>query len=194
MPASMTVLKCRLHPILLEVEAELQEIRKRIVIVCVDGQPFRALGCGVDGVKADGDLAFQVAADCVQHQAEPLPGFPVLGTVIIMPCTFGVRPVGLQGVSPTVGKEVEVIRHHAGGRFETKHWHSLLPEVRWTAPLLHVGGEMMMVLSQMGLLAVGIQIDDMQFSQLTPFASKRRVSLASLVEPGGIFRCLFMRK
>jgi hypothetical protein len=52
----------------------------------------------------------------------------------------------------------------------------------------------MRVLSQMGLLGVGIQIDDMQFSQLTPFASKSRVSLASLVEPGGIFRCLFIRK
>jgi hypothetical protein len=53
---------------------------------------------------------------------------------------------------------------------------------------------MMMVLSQIGLLAVGIQIDDMQFSQLTPFASKARILPTSLVEPGDIFRRLFIRK
>ena len=113
----------------------------------------------------------EVAADCFQRQAEPLAGFLVLGTIVIMPGTFRVRPVGLEGVGPPVDEEAKVIRHHTGGRFETKLPHSLLPEVRWTAPLLHVGGEMMMVLSQMGLLAVGIQIDDMQFSHPCSFRS-----------------------
>ena len=169
--APMTLLKSRLHPILLEVEAELEEVRERILIVRVDGHPLRALGGGVDRVEADGDFALEVAADCVRCQAEPLAGFLVLGTIVIMPGTFRVRPVGLEGVGPPVDEEAKVIRHHTGGRFETKLPHSLLPEVRWTAPLLHVGGEMMMVLSQMGLLAVGIQIDDMQFSHPCSFRS-----------------------
>jgi hypothetical protein len=40
MSASMAILKSRLHPILLEVEAKLQEVRERILIVCVDGHPL----------------------------------------------------------------------------------------------------------------------------------------------------------
>jgi hypothetical protein len=72
MSAPMTLLKSRLHPILPEVKAELQEIREGIFIVCVDGDPLRALGGGVDRVEADGDFAFEVAADGVQCQAEAL--------------------------------------------------------------------------------------------------------------------------
>jgi hypothetical protein len=146
MSASMAFLKCRLHPILPEMEAELEEIRERILIVHVNGHPLRALGGGVDGVKADGDFALKVAADCVQRQAEPLAGFLVLGTVVVMPGTFWVRPVGLEGVGPAVDEEAEVIRHQTGGRFETKLPHSLLLEVRWTAPILRVGGETIRVL------------------------------------------------
>jgi len=65
MPAPMAFLKCRLHAILPEVKAKLQEVRKRILVVRVDGHPLRALGGRVDGVEADGDFAFEVAADCV---------------------------------------------------------------------------------------------------------------------------------
>jgi hypothetical protein len=85
MCASTAVLKSRLHPILLEVEVEFMEVRKRILIVCVNGHPLRALGSRVDGVKADGDFALKVAADCVKRQTQPLAGFLVLGTVIVMP-------------------------------------------------------------------------------------------------------------
>ena len=116
MPTPMAFLKSRLHPILPEVEAELEEIRKGIFIVRVDGHPLRALGGGVDGVKADSDFAFQVAADCVQRQAEPLVGFLVLGTVVVMAGTFRVRPVGLEGVGPPIDEEAKVVCHHAGGR------------------------------------------------------------------------------
>jgi hypothetical protein len=49
---------------------------------------------------------------------------------------------------------VEVIRHHAGRRFETKHPHSLLPEVGLRGLLLHVGGEMLGVFYHMGRLVV----------------------------------------
>ena len=100
--APMTLLKSRLHSILPEVEAELEEIRERILIVRVDGHPLRALGGGVDGVEANGNFAFEVAADCVQRQAEPLAGFLVLGAVVVMPAACRVRPVGLQGISPTI--------------------------------------------------------------------------------------------
>jgi hypothetical protein len=154
MSAPVTLLKSRLHPILPEVEAELEEIHERILIVRVDGHPLRALGGGVDGVEADGDFAFEVAADCVQGQAEPLAGFLVGGPVVVMPGTFWVRPVGLEGVSPAVDEEAEVIRHRTGGRFETKHPHSLLPEVRWMAPLLHVGGERMRAFCRTNRLVV----------------------------------------
>jgi hypothetical protein len=116
MPAPMTLLKSRLHPILSEGEAELEEIRKRILIVRVDGHPLRALGGGVDRVEADGDFALEVAADCVRCQAEPLAGFLVLGTIVIMPGAFRVGSVGLEGVSTPVYEEAEVIRHHTGRR------------------------------------------------------------------------------
>ena len=113
----MTLLKCRLHPILLEVEAELEEVRERILIVRVDGHPLRTLGGGIDRVEADSDFAFEVAADCVRCQAEPLAGFLVGGTIVVMPATSRVRPAGLEGVGRPVHKETEAIRHHAGGRF-----------------------------------------------------------------------------
>ena len=115
MSAPMTLLKSRLHPILPEVEAELEEIRERILIVRVDGHPLRALGGRVDGVEADSDFAFEVAADCVQRQAQPLAGSLVLGSVIVMPGTFRVGSVGLEGVGAAVNEETEVIRYHPGG-------------------------------------------------------------------------------
>jgi hypothetical protein len=158
MSAPMTFLKSRLHPILLEVEAELEEVRERILIVRVDGHPLRALGGGVDRVEADSDFAFEVATDCVRCQAEPLAGFLVLGPIVVMPAALRVRPAGLKGVGPPVHEEAEVIRHHAGGRFETKPLHLLLPEVRWTAPVLHVGGETMRVLGQMDRLGRGHEL------------------------------------
>jgi hypothetical protein len=111
MSAPMTLLKCRLHPILPEVEAQLEEIGERILIVCVDGHPLRALGGRVDGAEADSDFALKVAADCVQRQAEPLTGFLVLGAVVIMPGTVRVGTVGLESVGPAVDEETEVIRN-----------------------------------------------------------------------------------
>jgi hypothetical protein len=112
------------------------------------------LSCGIDGVEADGDFAFEVAADCVQRQAHPLTGFLVLGTVVVIPGTFRVGSVGLEGVGPAIHEEVNVVRHHAGGRFETKILHFLLPEVRWMAPLPYVGGETMRALCHMDRLIV----------------------------------------
>jgi hypothetical protein len=159
MSTAMTVLKSRLHPILPEVEAELEEIRKRIPIVRVDGHPLRALGGGVDGVEADGDFPFEVAADSAQRQAEPLAGFLVLGAVVVMPPTSWVGSVGLEGVSTPVYEEVEVVCYNSGGHFETKLPHSLLPEVRWTARLLNVGGETMRTFFQMDRLGRGYEIN-----------------------------------
>jgi hypothetical protein len=149
MPAPMAVLKCRLHSVLPEVEAELEEVCERILIICVDGHPLRALCCRIDGVKADGDFAFEVTADCVQRQAEALTGFRVLGAVVVMTVTFRTGPVGLEGVSAPVYEEVEVIHHHTGGRFETEVLHLLLLQPRWMGPLLHVGCEMMRIFCHM---------------------------------------------
>jgi hypothetical protein len=91
------------------------QVRERILIVRVNGHPLRALGSRVDGVKADGYFTFEVQTDGVQPQANPLAGFLVLGSVVIMPGTFWVGSVGLKSVSTPVDKELEVIRHHAGG-------------------------------------------------------------------------------
>jgi hypothetical protein len=150
----MAFLKSRLHPVLLEMEAELEEIRERILMVRVDSHPLRALGGGVGRVKTEGDFALKVAADCVGRQAEALAGFLVLGAVVVMPATFQVRPIGLEGVGPAVDEEVKVVRHYAGGRFETKLLHHLLLEVRWTELLLHIGGETIRVFCHMYRLAV----------------------------------------
>jgi hypothetical protein len=105
------------------------------------------LGSGVDGVKADGDFAFEVATDCVQCEAQSLAGFLVLGPVVVMPGTFWAGSVGLEGISSAVNEEAEVVRRHAGGRIEAMIMHSLLPEVRWKGPLTYVGGEMIRVSS-----------------------------------------------
>jgi hypothetical protein len=150
----MTILKSRLHPILPEVEAKLQEVHERILIVCVDGHPLRALGGGVDGVETNSDFAFEVATDCVQCQTEPLAGSLVLGAIVIMTGSFRVRPVGLEGVSTPVDEEMEVIRHQTGGSITAKVPHSLLPEVRWTASFLHIGGETIRVFSYRGRLVM----------------------------------------
>ena len=76
-----------------------------------------------------------------------------------MPGAFWVRPVGLEGVGPAVDEQAKVIRHHAAGRIGTKLPHSLLPKVKWTGPLLHVGGETIRVLWQMSrLVAVTNQV------------------------------------
>jgi hypothetical protein len=68
-----------------------------------------------DGVEADSDFALKVATDRVRRKAEPLPGSLIFGTVIVMTGTFWMGPVGLEGVSPVVDEELEIIRHHAGG-------------------------------------------------------------------------------
>ena len=65
MSAPTAILKGRLHPILREVAAKLQEVRERIRIIRVDGHPLRALGGRVDGVETDGDSAFEMTADRV---------------------------------------------------------------------------------------------------------------------------------
>ncbi len=125
------------------------EVLECIRIIRVYGHPLRALGGGVEGVKTDGDFAFEVATDCVQGQAESLAGILVLGPVVIMTAAFRVGSIGLKRVSTPVDEEMKVVRHHAGGRFETKHLHSLLPEVRWTAPPLHVRGVSISVLGKL---------------------------------------------
>ena len=55
--------------------------------------------------------------------------------------------------------------HHSGGHLETEHWHSLLAEVRWTGPLIHVGGETMRVLGELQQLGNGF-LHGFQFAQL----------------------------
>jgi hypothetical protein len=90
------------------------EMGKRILIVRVDGHPLRALGGGIDRVEADSDFAFEVTADCIGCQAEPLAGFLILGTVVVMAATSWMGSVGLKGVSTPVNEEVEVISHYAG--------------------------------------------------------------------------------
>ena len=85
MPTTSALLKGGIHSVLPQELAKLDEISERILVVSVDGDPFAALGGRVDGVKADGDFPFQVAANCVSCQAEPLAGFLIVGTVIVMP-------------------------------------------------------------------------------------------------------------
>ena len=60
-----------------------------------------------DGVEADGDFTFEVAADCVQPQAQPLASFLVLGTIVVMPGSLRVGSVRVEGLSTPVHKEVE---------------------------------------------------------------------------------------
>jgi hypothetical protein len=63
MSAPTAILKSRLHSVLSEVEAKPQEVRERVLIVRVDGDPLAPLRGWVDGVEADGDLALDVAPD-----------------------------------------------------------------------------------------------------------------------------------
>jgi hypothetical protein len=159
MSTPATILKSRFHPVLLEVKLQFPEVRKRILVVRVDGHPLRALNGGVEGVKADGDFALQVTADGVQRQAQPLAGFLIVEPVVVMPGAFWVGSIGLEGVSPAVDEETEVIRHHAAGCFETKHPHSLLPEGKWMAPLLFVCGETITVLCHADWKILKIALD-----------------------------------
>jgi hypothetical protein len=99
------------------------------------------LGGRVDGVKAEGDVAFEVTPDCVQRKAEPLASLLVLGPVVVMSGISRAGSVGLERVGTAVHEEMEVIRHHVGGRFETKITHSHLPEGRRMGSVLHVRGE-----------------------------------------------------
>jgi hypothetical protein len=147
------ILKGRLHPILPEIEAELTEIRERILIVRVYSHPLRALGGRVDGIQTDGDFTVEVATNCVQRQALPLAAFLVLGTVVVVPGAFRVWPVRLEGVGPAVDEEMEVMRYHTCGRLEAKIPHSLLLKIRWTTPLLYVVGEARRILDKLGSLA-----------------------------------------
>jgi len=126
MPAPTAILKGRLHPILLEIEAEHMEIRERILIVRVDGHPLRALSFGVNGVQPDGDFAFEVATNGVKRQAQTLASLVVGGPVVVMLAVFSVRLIRLEGVSPAVDEEAEVIRYHNGRGLQTKGRHLLL--------------------------------------------------------------------
>jgi hypothetical protein len=136
MPAPTTILKSRPHSVLPEVEAKLEEIRKRILIVCVDGYPLRALGCGIDGIETDGDFACEMATDRVEGQAQSLAGSSVLGTVVIMPGALWAGLVGLESVSPAIHEEVKVVRYQTSRRLQTKVPHTVLREVKW-APQMH---------------------------------------------------------
>jgi hypothetical protein len=53
-----------------------------------------------------------------------------------MPSAFRAGSVGREDVGPAVHEEVEAIRHHSGGCFETKPPHLLLRETRWP-PQVH---------------------------------------------------------
>jgi hypothetical protein len=141
MSTAMAVLKRRRHTVLLEINAEPEEVRERILVIRVNGHPLRALGGGVYGVETDGDFPFKVATDCVGCQAEPLAGSTVFGPIVIMAAAFWMGSIRLEGVRTPVDEEVEVIRRHARRCSEMKLSHSFLPEVRWTAPLLLIGGE-----------------------------------------------------
>ena len=124
MSAPMAFLKSRFHPILPEVEAELEKIRERILIVCVDGHPVRALGGGVDGVEADGDFAFEVTADCVQRQAEPLAGFLWDGS-----CNAGHFP----GAAGWTGR-CKLAGSQRGGSSPPPNWRALSDEASAFSP------------------------------------------------------------
>ena len=88
MPTTPALLKGGIHTVLLEAVAKLDEVCERILVISVDCYPLAALRGRVDGVKADGDFPFQVAADGVWRQAESLAGFLVVGPVVIMMAVF----------------------------------------------------------------------------------------------------------
>jgi hypothetical protein len=96
------------------VRTQPEQIAYRIPVIGIDRYPLATLGRRVDGVKANCYFAFQVAADGVWCQAEPLACGLIGGPVVVMPATVWVRTVGLEGVSPPIHEEAEVIRHYTG--------------------------------------------------------------------------------
>jgi hypothetical protein len=114
MPATSALLKRGIHAVLLEAGAKLDEIIERILVISVDGDPLAALRGGVDGVEADRDFAFEVAADGIWRQAESLARCLVGRPIIIMMASFAMRPVGLEGVRPAIHKEAEIISYDIG--------------------------------------------------------------------------------
>ena len=111
MSTTSALLKRGIHSVLFQELAKLDEISERILVISVDCDPLAPLRGGVDGVKADGDFPFQMAADGVWHQAEALARCLVDGPVIIMMASFPMRPVGLKGVRPPVHEEAKIICH-----------------------------------------------------------------------------------
>jgi hypothetical protein len=120
MPTAAALLKRRIHSVLFQELAKLNEVCERILVISVDGDPLAALGGRVDGVKADGDFPFQVATYGVWRQAESLARCLVGGPVIIMMASFPMRSVGLEGVGPAVDEEAEVIYRCIRWGFQTK--------------------------------------------------------------------------
>jgi len=76
-----------------------------------------------------------------------------------MLATSRMWPMGLEGVSPPVHEEVEIILHHLSRRFKTKPLHLLLREVRWTRQLLHVCSETIRVPCHMDRLGRSHQLN-----------------------------------
>src|ERR1019366_1763225 len=83
-PAAVALLKRRLHSILFEVVAKLDEVWERILVIRVDGHPLTPLSSRVDGIEGDGDFAIDVAPEGVRRQAEALAGFLVRGPEVVM--------------------------------------------------------------------------------------------------------------
>jgi hypothetical protein len=114
MPATPALLKRGIHAVLLQDLAKLGEVCERVRVISVDGDPLASLRGGVDGVKANGDFPFQVAADGVWRQTESLARCLVGGPVIIMMASYPMRPVGLNGVGPAIHEEAKIIGHNHG--------------------------------------------------------------------------------
>src|SRR5438552_16944847 len=102
MPAAMALLERRLHAILLQVVAKLDQVRERVLVIGVESYPFAPLVGGIDRVEGDGDFSLDVAADRAERQAEPLAGHLVRGPEVVMAAALRVRPVGLDGIGPPV--------------------------------------------------------------------------------------------
>ncbi len=109
MPAPTAVLKGRFNPILLEVGFKFKEVRKGIRVIRINGHPLRALCRRVNGVQPDGDFAFEVATNGAKRKAQTLAGLFVSGPVVVMLAAFSVRLIRLEGVSPAVDEEAEVM-------------------------------------------------------------------------------------
>ena len=109
MPTALAHLQRRLHLVLCQVVLQLEQVLHGVLVVGVDGNPFTALGRGVDGIQADRDLAFQVLADGFlgQHQGYVC-SFLAWPEVVVPPC-FRVRPHGLHRVGAAVHEQPLVI-------------------------------------------------------------------------------------